>query len=156
VANNPQAEVSCMRNILSKSLAFDTNILVYLLDKKSVFHEETVNAVLKIELDKFKLVIAQQSIVELVSVLTGHYDLSLKEASNKVSQIIDSKISIVSPLPQTTKTYLELCRINKKSKNHFDLFLAATLIDNKINQIMTNDKFGFKNIEQLKVILIKK
>ncbi|MBU1085723.1 PIN domain-containing protein [Patescibacteria group bacterium] len=141
--------------MLNKKLAFDTNILVYLLDEKSEFYLKTVKTVSEFEAEGFELVIAQQSIVELVQVLTDYYNLSLVKASTKAKQIVNSKIKIVSPLPQTTKTYLELCKSNKKAKSHFDLFLAATLIDNQVTKILTNDKSGFKNIRQLKAMYLE-
>ena len=144
-----------MQDILSKKLAIDTNILIYLLDKKSSFHGKTVELFLKFEREKTKLVMAQQSLVELVQTLTVDYKKPLDIASATAKKIVESTIQIVSPMPQTVETYLRLCRSNKKAKNHFDLFLAATLIDNKVDRLLTNDKKGFRNIKQLKVVSLE-
>ena len=140
-----------MKITLNKKLGLDTNILIYLIDKESSFHFKTVETIAWLEREKVELVVTQQNIVELIQQLTVGYKIPLKIAASKAKQIVDSKIKVVNPLPQTIKTYLKLCKVNVRAKDHFDLFLAATLIDNQISQILTNDEKGFEKVKQLKV-----
>ena len=144
-----------MKITLNKKLAIDTNILVYLLDKNSDCHEKAVELFSRFEKENTKLVVTQQCLVELVQALTDYYHKPLKAAAKIAKQVANSTIQVINPLPQTVDTYLSLCKVNTKAKSHFDLFLAATLIDNKIDQILTNDRSGFKNIKQLKVVSLE-
>lgn len=135
----------------SKNWAFDTNIFIYLLDRKSPFHRQAKAAFSLAEKKGITAVVCQQTILELIQVLTDYYHLSLKTAVKKAEEILAGPVRLVTPLPQTIKLYLKLCQKTIKSKSHFDLYLASTLIDNKIDTLITNDKSGFKGINRLKV-----
>ena len=142
-----------MTHISNKKFALDTNILVYLLNNASSFYDQARLAVLKTEKQKIQLVVCQQNLVELVRVLTDYYQYNLIQAVNQVNKLMETNIQVVTPLTSTINTYLELCRkADGKARRHFDLYLAATLIDNKIETLITNDKSGFKGIKKLKVI----
>lgn len=144
--------MSFMIPISSKKWALDTNILVYLLNKKSSFYDGARLAVLETEKQNIQLVVCQQNLVELVKVLTDYYQYKLIQAARQVKKLLETNIQVVAPLSSTINTYLELCRkADGKAKRHFDLYLAATLIDNKIETLITNDKAGFKRIKKLKV-----
>jgi predicted nucleic acid-binding protein len=139
----------------NKNWAFDTNIFIYLLDKNSPFHRQAKAAFTLAEKKDMTIVVCQQTILELIQVLTDYYHLSLKTAAIKAKEILAGPVRLVAPLPQTIKPYLELCqKADGKAKRHFDLYLAATLIDNKIETLITNDKSGFKGIKKLKVRLL--
>ena len=136
----------------NKKWALDTNILVYLLNKKSYFYDQAKLAVLETEKQNIQLVVCQQNLVELVKVLTDYYQYKLIQAIRLVNKLLETNIQVVAPLASTINTYLELCRkAGGKAKRHFDLYLAATLIDNKIETLITNDESGFKGITKLKV-----
>lgn len=143
-----------MPNISETKFALDTNILVYLLDKNSTFHSRCLKKIKKIKDDGNQLVITQQNLVELIQTLTDWYKIKLPQAIKQAERITATDLLIISPLPYTWKSYLELCRNGKKSKDHFDLFLAVTLIDNGIPKILTNDKLGFAGISGLEVVLL--
>jgi len=141
-----------MKNILGKKWALDTNLLVYLLDKRSLYHSATVEIIKQAEKEKVGLAVAQQNLVELIQVLTDFYNLSLKSAVRQVELIMKRKIEVVSVYNHTWLNYLALCRKLKGNKRHFDLYLAATLVDNGIKTIITNDRKGFTGVKGLKVI----
>lgn len=144
--------MSFMTHTSSKKLALDTNILVYLLNNESSFHDQARLAILKTEKQKIQLVVCQQNLVELIRVLTDYYQYKLAQAVGQINKLLETNIQVVTPLISTINTYLELCQKAKgKAKRHFDLYLAATLIDNKIETLITNDKSGFKGINKLKV-----
>lgn len=108
---------------------------------------------LKTEKQNIQLVVCQQNLVELVKILTDYYQYKLIQAARQVKKLLETNIQVVTPLSSTINTYLELCKkADGKAKRHFDLYLAATLIDNKIEVLITNDKTGFSGISGLKVI----
>lgn len=132
--------------------ALDTNILVYLLNANSSQHSSTQNAIEQAKKKNISIIITQQNIIELIQTLTKYYSVSLKEASKKAKQIIKAVDRTLYPQPQTLITYLKLCQQSSKPKSHFDLYLAATLISNKINTFVTNNPKDFTKIKNLKII----
>jgi len=134
--------------------AFDTNILVYLLDKDSPFHQSAVSAFSSAEQNQQRIYIAHQSFLELIQTLTNFYHLSLKKAISQAKKITQSQICLVHPLPQTLSTYFKLCKGEANPRLHFDLYLAATLKDNHVNTIVTSDSAGFRK-SGLKIIPLK-
>ncbi|MDZ7587342.1 MAG: PIN domain-containing protein, partial [Patescibacteria group bacterium] len=85
----------------NKKLALDTNILVYLLNKKSSFYESARLAVLATEKQKIQLVVCQQSLVELIKVLTDYYQYKLIQAANQVKKLLATNIQVIAPLSST-------------------------------------------------------
>ena len=144
-----------MRNILNIKWAVDTNILVYLFDKGSPFHSQTKEFFTFVEKYGVEIIIAQQSLVELVQVLTKWYKLPLKRAVEQILSLIDREFTLIQPLPQTYSDYLGLCTLGFRPKNHFDLYLAATLMDNQVYTIVTNNPKDFSAIEKLKACDLK-
>ena len=141
-----------MRNTSSTNWAFDTNILVYLLDRKSPNHSLAVEAFKSAESQEKEIIIAQQNLVELIQVLTTWYGLSLRRAVAQAEKAADRNVTLITPLPHTFSTYLDLCKKSNKPKNHFDLYLAATLLNNDVPTLITNDPSGFKTVKELTVL----
>jgi len=137
-----------------RRLALDTNIWIYFLDRKSPFHEKTKQVFAKAE-KNWEIVVAQQNILELIEVLLISYRLPVKKAVNEAQLLFNQQVGIIQPLPQTIKTYFTLARTCLKKNNNFDLFLAATLLDNSIANLITNDRTGFKGIKDLQVWLLQ-
>jgi len=144
-----------MKNTSSIRWAVDTNILVYLFDKNSPFHHKAKKLFLFVEEKNIEIVIAQQSLVELVQVLTKWYRLPLKGAVEQVLTVLTFEFTIIQPLPQTYSNYLGLCSLGFNPKNHFDFYLAATLIDNHTNSLITNNPKDFSKLEKLKTYDLK-
>lgn len=145
-----------MRRSLNASWAFDTNVLVYLLDRRSTHFKSAQNAFETAEKQEKDIVITHQNLVELIQVLTTWYKLALKTAVSKVEKITNLNITLVNPLPHTLSTYLDLCKKDSKPKNHFDLYLAATLLDNDVTTLITNDPSGFKTVKGITTLPLSK
>ena len=136
-------------------LAFDTNIWIYLLDRKSSFHNLARKAFAKVEKEGWEIIIAQQNLLELIEVLIAWYGYLPKAAIREAQMIIGHNVRIVQPLPQTLNTYFTLAALSLKKNNNFDLYLAATLLDNGIKNLVTNDKSGFKGLKGIEVKPLK-
>ena len=135
----------------NENWAFDTNVLVYFMDKNSPFHKQAFSAFSLTQKSSKQVVIAQQNLIELVQVLTTFYKISLRKSVSQIKRLLHTNIRLVYPLPQTISSYLSLCQKETNPHHHFDLYLAATLLDNNINTIITADSSGFRR-SRLKVI----
>ena len=111
--------MSFMTHTSSKKLALDTNILVYLLNNESSFHDQARLAILKTEKQKIQLVVCQQNLVELIRVLTDYYQYKLAQAVGQINKLLETNIQVVTPLISTINTYLELCQKPREKQKTF-------------------------------------
>ena len=144
-----------MKNILSENFLVDSNILVYLLDKNSPFHHQ-VNAFFKTLIHRqVSVYIAQQNLLELLSVLTKKHQLAKHSALQKVNLLAQEPLfHIISPLPETFSSFLKLLK-PLPSPDIYDVYLAATCLDNGIKAILSNNPKDFANMKGLKVYGLK-
>jgi predicted nucleic acid-binding protein len=143
-----------MKDTSSVKLAFDTNIWIYLLDKKSPFYNLVKSVFSRVEKD-YEIIITQQNLLEILDTLLIDYKLLPTDAIKKIQLILDHKITLIQPRPQTLATFLNLAESTLKRRNNFDLYLGATLLDNGVTTLITNDKKGFKGIKNLQVLLLE-
>ena len=135
--------------------AFDTNVLVYFLNQDSPHHPLARSAFATAEQQNHQITVAHQNIIELIQSLTSFYHLPLPQAVKQAQSLLSHNLKIMDPLPQTLHLYLDLCHSTTKSRNHFDLYLAATLLSHQVNTLITHDQSGFKNIPDLTIIPLK-
>jgi len=145
-----------MTDIFPKSFLVDTNILVYLSDKNSQFYLPTLHFFEKSERENIKLVVAHQSILELTRTLVKDYQLNFTQATQKSRLITyDEKFEVIFPLYSTLHTYYKIAKNKNKIGNVFDLYLAATALDNGINNIVTNNPIDFTKIPNFKAFSLE-
>jgi len=138
-----------MTSISNKNFLVDTNILVYSLDRKSPHFPGVVKFFQWAQDNHINLAVAHQNILELIHTLQIDYGLSHKLALQKAKAFIAAPpFQTISPLPATLSKYFTL--VTKKNKNEFDLYLAATALDNQVNQIITHNPKDFAQIKDLK------
>jgi len=148
-----------MTNISKKNFLVDTNILIYALDKKSLFFKKVVeffewSEAKKVRLflahdKKVRLFLAHQNLLELIRTLINDYGVSYKVAEKNARGFIDGEaINLISPLPSTLSRYFNLTKSKGvKRGNIFDYYLAATALDNGVDFILTNNADDFSEIE---------
>lgn len=143
-----------MIDILKKSFLADTNILVYALDHDSPFFPRVFKLLEWAEKEQISVFVAHQSILELINVLVNDYKLKRSSALEKAKDLVRKEpFRIISPLPTTLEIFYEIAK--NKERKHFDLYLAATAIDNGVNCIITNDPKGFSRIRNFEVLRLK-
>lgn len=131
----------------------DSNLVVYFFDRKSNFHSKTVSFLKKLKIEKNQLFLAQQNILEIEKVLIKLYKLNSKEVVSDIENFIEAmKVSLISPLKSTYLIYHQYLEKNPKTKDIFDLYLAATMIDNEVATIYTNNDKDFQGIGGIKAI----
>lgn len=151
-----------MKNTLKGKWVFDTNLLIYVLDDNSLFHKvakSLFQLLLYAPVDTYesntKLIgfVAQQNILEAQHVLVKQYKRNLKEANKIINDIVTSfQFHVITPMPTTYLHYNLLIKdSNKRALDMYDLYLAATMLDNGITHIITANEKDFVGIKRLSV-----
>lgn len=140
-----------MKNIFEENFLVDTNLLVYYLDKNSEFHSLVKDFILTCVRRKKLFFIAQQNLIELLSVLINGYKIKKPSAIVRVDRFAQRKlVQVVTPLPTTFSRCLKLVG-EIKSNDIFDAFLAATALDNGIKHVVTNNARDFSGMKGVKI-----
>jgi len=131
----------------------DTNILVYGYDAKSPYHKETRRLLKNLVVQNIDAYVTMQNIVEFCNVLIRDYKLYSSSAIGYAEEImLDFKIII--PKATTINRFFNLLRRNIKDRLYvyvFDIFLAATMLDNGITHIITANEKDFVGIKGISV-----
>ncbi len=139
----------------SEELFFiDTNILVYSLNKrnlsKHMVAEEFLNKCWK---RKTKYALSTQNLAEFFVVMTKKASPPIpdEDVEGIIQDILEfSNWKVVSYNPKTLSRAIFL---HKKTKKHFwDCLIAATMLENGISHIFTENVNDFVGIEGIKVI----
>jgi predicted nucleic acid-binding protein len=140
-----------MPSISNIKCLIDTNILVYAFDKKSPFHKVSAQILKEcIESTRFG-VIAQQNIVECANVIFRESKKERKEILSDLEVLINGfNLQIICPLETTLFTFFNLLRkLKRRKKEFFDVFLAATMLDNGVANILTANEKDFAGIKEI-------
>ena len=81
------------------------------------------------------------------------YKVKLEEILKDI-KIFTSYFEVISPLPTTFETFLKLLETNPKNYP-FDLYLAATALDNQVFRIITANVKDFVNLGFKEIINLK-
>jgi predicted nucleic acid-binding protein len=130
----------------------DTNILLYALDRKSPLHPKA-KALLELGLHEgTRLVVAHQNILECIGVLTRGYKVPRGIALREVIAFT-SAFEQIAPFPGTIDTFLSLMR-RAKAVYVFDMYLAATMLDNNVERIITANTKDFQGTGLKEVVAL--
>ncbi len=140
---------------MKDKIFIDTNILIYLIDEDSPFHEESKESFSKIEKNS-QLWISRQIIREY-SVITTRTDLIAKPLNSKelIDDIIifENLFTIADDTYNTTKSLLELInKYNISGKKIHDANIVATMIENNIEKLLTKNNNDFKRYEEILLV----
>jgi predicted nucleic acid-binding protein len=129
----------------------DTNIFIYGYDAKSPYHKETRSLLQNLVVQDIDTYVTLQNIVEFCNVLIKAYKLPSSLIVGYAQEILlDFKIII--PKVTTINLLLNLLQKTTKGKLYaFDLFLAATMLDNGITHIITANEKDFADIQGISV-----
>ncbi len=137
-----------------ETVLIDTNILVYSLDRKNQLKhriaEELLNKCWK---RKTKYVISTQNLAEFFVVMTKKASPPIPDED--VEGIINDILSFSNwkVLSYNPKTLSRAMSLHKKTKKHFwDCLIAATMLENGIFQILTENVSDFKEIEGITAV----
>ena len=144
-----------MKSIFEENFLVDSNILVYYLDADSRYNILIDHFFSQCEKNKFPVFISLQNIVELTSVLIKKHKVPKGIALEKIKKLVHSGLfQIISSSPSTEYNFFEIMNVLPKP-DIFDVFLAATMMDNNIYTIITNNQRDFKSIKNLRAVGLK-
>ncbi len=141
-----------MTSTLKGKWGFDSNLILYALNKNSSFNSQIGNFFRKTR-DLIDFYVTHQNILESHYNLVRKYKISSKRAFKEINILLESfNFKVISPLPSTIYRYYEIVSMIKVKKSvFFDIYLATTYIDNGVNNLLTNNEEDFKGIPQFKV-----
>jgi len=140
--------------------AIDTNIFIYAHNVGSAFHTKAAAFVKKIvaerdENGRHVAGVPAQVYAEFINVITRQTiekPLSLADAIWAVEKYIKAGVPIIHAQPTQLHTFLELAKSTTTRKKTFDIFLAATLKDNSIENLYTVNTDDFRDFQFLKLV----
>jgi len=134
-----------------QKLLIDTNILVYAFDSSSPYHQTGASILRLCFKQKISGHITHQNITEFSKVFIEKYKISplkLKPEIRKITHRLN--LELILPTPQTLPHFIKLLKFSKVKGTHiFDLYLAATMLSNRINKIITFNTKDFAPIPEL-------
>jgi predicted nucleic acid-binding protein len=133
----------------------DPNVLISSYDETEEQHERSHELMQKAMNEEVEAVLAHQNLLEYLAVATDpkrvEYPLPLEDALASIDIYISS-LHIISPKATTFALLQRLLRAKPVTKGRiFDLYLAATVLDNGITQICTWNPADFEGVPQLEV-----
>lgn len=133
----------------------DTNVLIYSYDKEHDLHVHSYQFMERAFAGNVTGAIAQQNVLEFLAVVTNpkrvEYPLSLEEALQKVT-LYAASFPVICPSAKTLFTFAGLVsKYPAMSDRVFDLYLAATALDNGIARICTWNVKHFRKIVEVAV-----
>lgn len=133
----------------------DTNVLVYAVNAHATFHT-AARMFIEDGLERGALfVVAQQNIVEFISVMTRAYGVESSEVMKDARAFL-ARFECITP----QNTTLDLCmnlsiRSEKRAFYPFDVFLAATMLDNDVDRIITENIKDFQGLGLREIIPLR-
>lgn len=140
---------------LNTYFLLDANILVHAFDNSDEFKHEMANELFESALSgEMRLAVTTQVLSETFNVFTRHKyfknRVDLEEVRLFIADIVD--ISEIPKLISTPKTVLSAMELHIRfGVEFYDSVIAATMLENSIRTIYTEDK-DFDKIEGIKVV----
>lgn len=142
-----------MMNISAGKWVFDSHFFVYSQDKISPFYKVTEVLFSRVLSGEIKAVCAQQNILETESVLIRFYNKKPELIVRLMEDILlNYNINIITPKQNTYERYHDLIMQSKLPYDLYDYFLAATMLDNGINRVLTGNTKDFTQIPGIEAV----
>lgn len=142
-------------NNLGGEVGIDSNILIHSINKDSLHYEKTRQLLKKLALKRVG-VVCWQNLAEFYAIVTDPKRFANaippEKAAREVKKFIQD-LKLVGQNLDTGKLWLEILMQNAiKGQKVHDIFLAATLISNGIEILLTENVKDFAGIKGLKVV----
>lgn len=136
---------------LTGKWVFDTNIFVYALDEASPYHSEVLPLFELIKTGSLQGIVSTQNIGETVHVFYHVYKQPIQRITNRLEELLTGySFEIIAPLPSTISLFFALLG-GQKNTQIYDTFLAATLMDNRIPNLITFNVKDFSIFKDLTI-----
>jgi len=138
------------------SFLIDSNVLISSYDETEEQHERSYALVERAMSGEVEAALAHQNLLEYLAVVTDpkrvEHPLSLEEALVNIDTYI-SFLNVILPKSTTVALLKRLLKAKPVTKGKvFDLYLAATALDNGIVQICTWNTADFEGIPRFEAV----
>jgi toxin-antitoxin system PIN domain toxin len=136
---------------------FDTNILVFAFNEDSPKHGPSLALVQGVLNGEIKGYISMQNLCELYAVITHPkkvpHPVDTRTARESVAALLGSPFIKISPTKRIYEKAFEIAGQAGMKKNQiYDAVLAATMLENGISAIFTDNTGDFKDIAGIKCL----
>ena len=142
-----------MKLISGEKYLVDTNVLVYSVNRDSSLYQASIEVLQEALAQGASLVLTHQNLLEFIAVLTRAYHVSFQQALED-AKAFGSSFEVIIPLPATFDLSMDLMQKTRGTLYPFDLYLAATMMNNDVFRIITANKKDFQGIGLEEVIEI--
>lgn len=139
-------------------ILFDTNILIFAHNSFSPRHEKAKELILSATSGRFDVALAQQNILEFYSVITNPKQVEKPLNPTNLQLIVNEFVksgdfTFIYPGRSTLVKAIELALKHQiKKANIFDTYLVATMLDNGVRTIYTDNEKHFRIFKEMEVI----
>ena len=136
---------------MKNRILVDTNILIYSIDADSKFHKKSLDILLNPENELYT---TSKNISEFLVVLTRSETIRINvlEVLEILSELL-MNITILYPSRQTHLIFYELLKKYKPTGLRIhDFEIASISLANGIDNIATENRSDFRNIEEIKIL----
>jgi len=139
----------------------DTNILIYVLDRESDFHQSALRVLISLSESKMG-VVCWQNLTEFYAIVTDKKriktPLTPQIATRELNTLLNKfSLEIIGPNSRTKELWFDLLKIKDiKGQIVHDIFLAATLLSNGVKTLVTENTGDFKGVEGLRAMGLEK
>ena len=139
------------------SAFLDTNVLVYASVEDSPYHAQAQSVIERINSREVDAFLSLQVLAEFYATITNPRKmvrpLSPEEATEAVRRYLQSGMVKLHIGESTFSLTMRLAaQYQLKGPNIFDAQIAATMLDNGINTIITADEADFRRFEGIEVV----
>ncbi len=133
-----------MKIISGEKYLIDTNVLVYAVDAGSPFFSKAKSLIELCRKNGGRLAVAHQNLLEFTAVMDRVYRLPRKDILAD-ARSFSVHFEVIYPGPKTFQTFLGLMS-GEAQLYPFDVYLAATMLDNGISRIITANAGDFRGL----------
>ena len=138
-------------------ILLDTNILVHAVGTESPQHKKAKELRDEAAAGQFDACIATQVLTEFYAVVTDprrfHPALTPSQAQEEIRNYLSSPLRLIVPKETTVSRMLSLLGATSiRAGGIFDVFLAATMLDNSVQKIYTENVGDFRRISGIDAI----
>lgn len=142
-----------MTTTLSGRWVFDSNLFIYFLDQSSTFHEQAKELFAEIISGRIEAYCGQQNIIEVERILLQRYKRTVREVTSSLDTLItEFNFRVMTPFPYMVKTLHRILPSIQSGGDIFDFYLAATMLDNGVNGILTVNIKDFSQIKEIEAV----
>ncbi|MEA3450928.1 MAG: type II toxin-antitoxin system VapC family toxin [Bacteroidota bacterium] len=130
-------------------ILLDSNVLLYVMDKNSKYHNISVSI---LENSKYELFVSTKNISEIIAV-SSKIKIDKSKVLNFIKKVVLEVSSLIYPNSQSFDKFLQIIeKYNIKGNETYDMEIASIMLTNNINTIATFNHKDFAEIDEIEIL----